>query len=114
MTSLLEAAAERRRAESVADALDDERRSCACGRPLRSDNTSGRCRRCQRLHLAVRWCACGCGQQLSARAPDQLVAGPECVRLLVEFKRLALDIHGAMNVATGGDVPGAKRGGSIE
>lgn len=114
---LVEAVAERRRSGAVDLAIDDEQRACGvCGRRLRGDNASGRCRSCQRAHLAARRCGCGCGAQLSARS-GRLVAGPACVLRLVQFRRLALDLLGPLPPGAmspiGGDIPGeARRSGA--
>lgn len=39
-----------------------------CRRPLRSDNRSGRCVRCQAARRSLTRCACGCGRPIDVRA----------------------------------------------
>lgn len=46
--------------------LDTEARTCACGKPLRPDNTSGVCYLCQRRNRGCGSCA-DCGRRLSRR-----------------------------------------------
>jgi hypothetical protein len=86
---LIAAVEERRRAELVAQGIDDSARSCDCGRRLRSDNATGRCARCQRLHRDGRHCV-SCHRPLDARSRSLVCRSPACLRRVAEAARLTL------------------------